>query len=74
MTCGYHVEDTEHFLLYCPLHQVSHQRMMQNIVRINIIFNIDVDVLLYINEENSLLTNTGIFSAVHTFISEFDRL
>ena len=66
---------TEHFLLHCPLYQVSRQRMMQTIVRLNIVFNnTDVDVLLYGNEQNSLLANKGIFSAVHAFRSESDRL
>ena len=46
---------------------------MQIIVRLNIVFN-DVDVLLYGNEQHSLTNNKGIFSAVHIFISESDRL
>ena len=68
-------EDTEHVLLHCPLYQVSPQRMMQTIVRLNIVFHdIDVDVLLYGNEQNSLITNKGIFSAVHVIISQSERL
>ena len=73
--CGYRVEDAEHFLLHCQLYQVSRQRMMQTIVRLTIVFsNIDVDVLLYGNEQNSLLTNKGVFNAVRAFIAESDRL
>ncbi len=73
--CGYHIEDTEHFLLHCPLYQISRQKMLQSIARPNININdIDDHVLLYGNDRYSLLTNKNIFSAVHTFISESDRL
>ena len=75
-SCGYHVEDTEHFLLHCPLYQASKKRMMQTIVRLNIylIILMLMFVLLYGSKQNSLLTNKGIFSAVHAFILEYDRL
>ena len=61
-SCGFQVEDTKYILLHSPLYQVPQQWMMQTIVRLNIVF-IAIDVLLYGNEQNRLVTNKGIFSA-----------
>ena len=70
-TCGYDMEDTEHFLFQCPLYHIQRRKMMQAIITQP---NVNVQLLLYGDAGCSFLTNKNIFKAVHEFISDTERL
>ena len=72
--CGYVTEDTEHFLLQCPLYHIQRQNMLQSLSQHGNVNDLDVQTLLYGNEEYSLLVNQAIFDAVHQYILLTDRL
>ncbi len=66
--CGYETEDTEHFLLQCPLYYIPRQSMLQSLAQQNIYINdINVSLLLFGNVVYDSLINKNIFSAVHKF-------
>ena len=73
--CGHDREDSEHFLLHCPLYHVQRQTMLQCLVNENIdVEDIDCDLLLYGDSEYSFPQNWMVLKAVHQFISQSGRL
>ena len=73
--CGYDVEDSEHFLLHCPLYHIQRLEMIQTIVNVEIeADDISQDFLLYGSEFYSTEKNVTVIEAVHKFISDTERL
>ena len=71
--CGVDNEDTNHYLLHCPL--FAHER---NIIVMELrdigLTVINEDVLTNGLNDRDLMFNTIIFSIIHAFIEETDRL
>jgi len=72
--CGHNIEDSEHYLLYCPLYLVPRIKMIQTLQTCININDLHVDTLLYGSSDCDYRTNVHIFEAVHDFINECDRL
>ena len=72
--CRHNVEDSAHFLLYCPLYDVERQNMYNLIPNHVQIDSLNTETLLFGSEDYDLITNKCIFKAVQSFISESDRL
>ena len=73
--CGHDIEDSEHFLLHCPLYHVQRQNMFQSLENENIdLEDIDIDILLYGDNDYCFPQNWMVFKAVHKFISKTGRL
>ena len=71
--CGFDFEDCEHYLMQCPLFLVQRQILHTNLQVIGQdLFN--CNTLLYGSANLDLETNYQIFSAVHKFITDTDRL
>ena len=72
--CGHDYEDSNHYLLHCPLHNLIRHNMFQSLhtnVHIN---EINSSTLLFGLNRVDFKTNKSIFKAVHTFIKESNRL
>ena len=71
--CGHDFEDSNHFLLKCPMY---HQDRLRMFVSISLICNIEINcnVLLYGSDNLDLQTNQRIFDAVQNFIDSSGRL
>ena len=59
--CGYGTEDTEHFLLQCPLYHIQRQTMIQSLSQLINVNNVNVQTLLYGNDDYSMLASQNIF-------------
>ena len=71
--CGFDFEDCEHYFMQCPLFLVQRQILHTNLQMIGQdLFN--CNTLLYGSANLDLETNYQIFSAVHKFITDTDRL
>ena len=72
-TCGFDVEDTNHYLLECPLY--AHER---NVIFMEFnelgIYDINCELLLNGKQVFDFDLNSKIFYIVHGFIEETDRL
>ena len=65
--CGHDIEDSEHFMLHCPLYLGNRQTMIQTIVNENIhVEDININLLLHGDERYSIEKNKYVFKAVHT--------
>ena len=71
--CGHNREDSNHYLLLCPLYFQA-RIIMLNKIRHLTRTHISCDLLLYGAPELDLVTNYKVFDAVHEFISSTDRL
>jgi len=71
--CGYNCEDTNHFLLNCPLYYINRRKMLYDLNKI-IDIQINIDILLYGCDEVDFKKNCSIFKCVQQFIKESDRL
>lgn len=71
--CGHNREDSEHYLLSCPLFHACRVTMLQNIKNI---YNskITCDILLYGAKDLDFGGNCKIFDFVHSYIEETGRL
>jgi len=72
--CGHNCEDTNHYLLYCPLF-FQQRNAMFNSIR-NIATNIDIscNLLLFGSDKLNATVNENIFDIVHNYIDETGRL
>jgi len=71
--CSHNYEDSNHFLLQCPLYFHDRNIMLHNI-RSLCTLHISSDILLFGSEYLNLETNKKLFEFVHTFISSTGRL
>ena len=71
--CGSDLENSDHYLLWCPLYIVQRQSMMTEISQI-FNHNIAGNDLLYGSDNADYVTNVKIFRLVHKFIEETNRL
>ena len=71
--CGHNREDSNHYLLLCPLYFQARITMLNKIIHLTRT-HISCDLLLYGAPELDLVTNYKVFDAVHEFISSTDRL
>ena len=75
LICGYDVEDSEQFLLHCPLYHIQRQEMIQSIINVEIeADDINEDLLLFGSEFYSREKIFTVFAAVHKYISDAGRL
>ena len=72
--CGHDIEDSDHFLLHCPLYLNIRQRMFQKLNSLVGIQDMNVKTLLYGCENYVSQINVKIFEAVHLFLFESNRL
>ena len=72
--CGNNVEDENHFLLHCPLFHIQRQKMFRSCPNDVPRNELTCNTLLFGSENHNLDTNKAIFKAVHTYISECERL
>ena len=72
--CGFNYEDSEHFLLHCPLYNESRQRMFQVLNTLIDNQHLNIDMLLFGNDAYDFETNCKVFKAVHDFLLVSDRL
>ena len=70
---GHIREDSNHYLLQCPLYFHARNKMLSDIRQLNT-FHISGDLLLYGAVELDYATNCKIFVAVHDYIEETGRL
>ena len=68
--CGYHIEDAEHFLLYCPLYNTDRADMVSSIINVT---DITIENLLYGHGALTPEDNEEVFRAVHAFSSASKR-
>ena len=68
--CNYETEDNFHFLFECPLYHTQRQKML---LSINNLCNVNLDVLLYGDDNLDIETNKKIFDAVQEFIKLSER-
>ena len=66
-------EDSNHYLLLCPLYFQGRITMLNKIRHLTRT-HISCDLLLYGAQELDLVTNYKVFDAAHEFISSTDRL
>jgi len=72
-SCGYDYEDSDHYLMWCPLYTVQRQIMTTELHHtLNAIFN--SNDLLYGSIELDYDSNIKLFRIVHKYIEETDRL
>ena len=67
---GYTAETSEHFLLHCPLYNSIKNKTI-NKLDVN---EININTLLFGNDQLHLETNKKIFAIVHDFLRQTDRL
>ena len=72
--CGHDYEDSNHYLLHCPLHNLIRHNMFQSVLTNAHIQDITASTLLFGLNKADFKTNKSIFKAVHTFIKESNRL
>lgn len=71
--CGYECENTNHFLLECPLYYQERTHMLHNFSTICDL-SVSCNILLFGSEDVDLDVNKKIFDVVHSFINDTDRL
>ena len=71
--CGYKCEDSNHFLLHCPL---FHEDRLRMFIRIGLLGNFEItcSTLLYGSDDLDLVANKKLFDCVHVFIDSSGRL
>ena len=63
-SCGAKCEDAIHYLLECPLYQNERRILISELEDIDI----DIETLLFGNDDYSIQTNSRIFEKVRTFM------
>ena len=71
--CGHDHEDSNHYLLHCPLYFQARITMLTKIRELTRTHS-SCDLLLYGAPDLDLVTNYKVLDAVHEFISSTDRL
>jgi hypothetical protein len=74
--CGMEEETPEHYLFRCPLHIRSRISMLINILQqteIDLVDNINVNLLLYGDQNLCQETNKKIYQCVQTYMDETER-
>ena len=71
--CSFDTEDTNHYLLHCPLYMHERNIVFRELNSIGV-YNIDVDILTKGSKEIDDKRNMEVFSLVHQYIEETDRL
>ena len=69
LTCGYKNECSEHFLLYCNKFNLLIELNMLDMGGLPV----DIDILLFGNDDLSVEINTFIFSCVQKYIKDTRR-
>jgi hypothetical protein len=72
--CGHKCEDSNHYLLLCPLFNIQRQEMFQSLTTIIPLHNIELETLLFGSNTMTSHINKSIFEVVHTYMVESDRL
>ena len=72
--CGSNNEDSEHFLLYCPLYDNIRRLLIHDLATIIDNQHLSTETLLYGNDSYDLQTNIKIFEVVQTFLLDSNRL
>jgi hypothetical protein len=67
--CSAPYEDVIHYFLECPLHQIQRANLFNDIENIEL----NIETILFGNEDLNLQINTNIFEKVHTFIGRTNR-
>ena len=68
--CGFENEDSDHFFFHCPLYHDCRLKLMNSVIRFS---NVELNILLYGDDDLDLETNCKIFQAVHDYITESKR-
>ena len=63
--CGFNNEDSEHFLLHCPLYIDIRQRMFRTLNTLMDNQHLNMNTLLYGNDSYVFEINCKVFQAVH---------
>ena len=71
--CGHDCEDSNHYLLQCPLFYQS-RNMMLNEIRELPMTDISCELLLYGSADLGITISKKVFDAVHRFIDGTGRL
>ena len=71
-SCGYNSEDSEHFLLMCPLYDNERIELINTIIDLQSRFTLDT--LLFGDDQLSFQENTSLFKAIHKYIEATGRL
>ena len=70
--CGHNCEDTNHFLLHCPLYFQARTEMIDKIRSLGL--DVTCDLLLHGAENVDMSVNFKMFDAVHVYIESTERL
>ena len=71
--CGHDCEDSNHYLLQCPLFYKA-RNMLLNEIRELTMTDISCELFLYVSADLGIAINKKVFDAVHRFINETGRL
>ena len=71
--CGNDCEDSNHYLLRCPLFYQTRNKLLSEI-RALTMTDISCELLLYGSTDLGIELSKKVFDAVHRFIDESDRL
>ena len=71
--CGHDCEDSNHYLLQCPLFYQARNMMLNEIRRLTMA-DISCELLLYGSADLSITISKKVFDAVHRFIDQTGRL
>lgn len=72
--CGYVYEDSNHYLLHCPLYLIERNELIHAIETLVPFVPLNVNTLLFGLENVDIKINLIIFEAVHKYIKETGRL
>lgn len=68
--CGHYCEDSQHYLLDCPLYTISRQNLF---IKIRFLQNINLNYLLFGDPNLTINENKAIVLAVQDFIEASNR-
>ena len=71
--CGHNVEDTNHYLLTCPLYINERNKFLLKLHNLGV-NNVDGNAIIHGSMSNDSETNKAIFDSLHEYIEETDRL
>ena len=72
--CGHNIEDSNHYLLECPMYFIPRQKMLRSLNNLISITDVHVSTLLYGCDKYDFNKNKSIVMAVQDFIIESNRL
>ena len=74
-SCGYNIEDSNHYLLKCPLFHTPRVKMLASVAsELPMNITIDANLLLHGSKTIKQANLRNMFKAVHCFIEETKRL